>query len=234
LFGLLIGVVIVGIVLTWSARYSDAFRLEEVYIDGLAVSDWEEQQSILDTSTVFSQPLDSLAEAILARAGTYKVEVKVSLPHKIEIATNDFSSICFLLDRSTGIMVGLDRQARVVPIQKQYEQWEMPVITGVDADRKYHRSDDPTVTEVVSQLITIHEENLDLFRMIEEIDLSRGKYVRLYLSGLSFTLKVRVGYLNYDLQRFVEFATRYNPSLEDVKEVDLRFSDIIICGGSQS
>lgn len=233
LFGLLIALVVIGSVLTWSARYTDAFRLEEVYIDGQAVADWEVRQSMLDTTAVFSQPLDSLAKAILSRAGTYKVDVKIALPHRIDISTNDFQSICFLLDRPTGIMVGLDRQARVVPLQKQSNQWEKPVITGVEADRKFHRSDDPVVTEVVSQLITIYEENLDLYRMIDEIDLSQGNYAQLYLSGLSFKLKARVGFLYHDLRRFVEFVTRYNPVLDDVKVIDLRFSDLIICGGRQ-
>lgn len=234
MFGLLIALVVIGAVLTWSARYSDAFRLEEVYLDGQPVADWEEQQSMLDTGAVFAQPLDSLADAILSRAGTHKVDVRVSLPHKIEITTNDFQSICFLLDRPTGIMIGLDRQARVVPLQKQSDQWEKPIITGVEADRRFHRSDNPAVTEIVSQLITIYEKNLDLYRMIDEIDLSRGNYARLYLSGLSFTLKARIGFLHHDLKRFVEFVTRYNPSLDDVKEVDLRFSNMIICGRNQS
>lgn len=231
---MLIALVVVGSVLTWSAQFTDALRLEEVFIDGQPVADWKEQQSMLDTGAVFSQPLDSLAKAILARAGTYKVEVKVTLPHKIEIATNNFQSICFLLDEPTGIMVGIDRQARVVPLQKQFDQWEKPIITGVEADRRFHRSENPAVTETVSQLISIYDENIDLYRMIDEINLGQGKYAKLYLSGLSFTLKARVGFLQHDLRRFVEFVTRYNPSLDGIKEVDLRFSGMIICGRNKS
>ena len=102
-------------------------------------------------------------------------------------------------------------------------------VTGVSAGKPYRRTADSRIITLVRLLHSLRDENIDLFRMIDEIDLTAAGYVKVTLAGLPYTLRAKLESLDECLARYVEFTSRYRPDLDGVEHVDLRYDNMIIC-----
>lgn len=221
--------IVFAIVLAVTVNFTDASRLRIVTIDGERVDRWDGPLKNLDSGSVVAQPLDELAVSLLAERGIYRVDARVAGWNSISVLTNNFQPVCFQLDKSSGKLRALDRQARETPLPAGEIDWQRPIITGASFGKLYLRSRNPAVMLVVEQLANLEEDNVDLFRMVEEIRLGKGHAVMASLSGLSFQLKLRTEFLADDLARFIRFYTDFDSDLTGVRLVDLSTEGMAVC-----
>ncbi len=224
IFLLVVTVVLVGVV-----NFTDACRLEEVQYNGTPLDNWAQRFDMLKNQSLFRQPLDKVAERLLAEKDVYKVDLSVALPHTLEIRTNAFSPLCFLVDKKTGVLYGVDDMGRVVPLEHRVTDWERPVFTGVSYGNMFDYCPEFRVALVTRQLKQLAHDNPTLFRLIEEIHLSSPAYVLVTISGLPLKLKLSAERFSAQLEKFTEFITKYDVDLSEVRGLDLRFEDMIIC-----
>lgn len=210
-------------------NFTEVCRLEAVTLNDETIDDWRRQFDMLNEKSVFRQPLDSLTQVLLAKEGIFKVDISYSWPHTLDIRTNTFAPVCFVLDKTSGMLYGLDRDGRLIPLENAALDWERPVLTGVNAGSLLGYCEDVRVKVIVDQLERLHRNRLDFYRLLDEIDFEATDYVQVSITGLPFGLKVRAEQFLEGLNRFVDFITRFNPDLEGVRRVDLRFDDMIIC-----
>jgi hypothetical protein len=223
-FGVVIAAVSVGVV-----NFTNVCRLEAVTLNGEPVDDWSGRYVMLQEKSLFRQPLDSLARVVLTEESIYKVDISCSWPHTLNIRTNAFSPTCFLLDKTSGRLCGLEENGRIVPLENAVTDWERPVLTGVNSGRWFDYCREGRVKVVVDQLERLRKSNLNLFRLIDEVDFETTDYVQVSVSGLAYRLKARPERLARDLDRFIEFVTKFDPDLDGVRHLDLRFDNMIIC-----
>ncbi len=125
--------------------------------------------------------------------------------------------------------IGLDEQARLIPLRDDESDWEHPVLTSLEAGKLFEHCRDARVSVIVSELEQLRRDNVDLYRLIEEIDFGAEAYLYVTVSGLQYRLKLRAESFVDDLGRFVEFVGSFNPVLDSVTMVDLRFDQMIVC-----
>ena len=157
-----------------------------------------------------------------------RVDIEFSLPGRLDIQTNRFTPACFVLDKVSGRLLGLNPQGRVVPLASTKGDFEHPVLTRVAAGRLFERCDDVRVATVVTQLERLADDNPDLYRLIDEIDFGSPEFVTIAVSGLPYRLKANAVKLHDQLSGFIRFAESYQASIENAREYDLRFDNMII------
>ena len=215
--------------LTLIINFSDVCQLEAVTLNGLPLEGWEDELG-LRREVISRQPVDHVAAKLLAEDGVLKVDVDYRLPGRIDIRTNQFTPVCLVLDSRTGVLRGLNEQARTVPLQPGMAQWEHPVLVNVKASRLFDYCGDHRVRRVIPQLAGLREDFVDLYRLIEEIDFASPDYLTLSISGLTYRLRVDADQLTDQLSAFVSFLEQFQPDLETTRMLDLRYDDIIVQG----
>jgi hypothetical protein len=223
------GVALVGVV-----NYTGACRLREVTVNDVSVEDWRQRYPMLDTNRGPLQSIQSVAEKVLDDTDVFKVDLSWSLPHRLDIRTNRFTPECFLLDKNTAQMYGLDDHGRVVPLTRPVGNWERPVLTGLTVRAMFERCSDTRVVVVARKLEQLRREHRDLFRLIEEINFDDEFGLTVTVAGLSYQLKLRAETMIEDVDRFARFITHFGVDLEEVRLMDLRFDDMIICERGKS
>ena len=203
-------------------------RLEAVTLDGKVLEDWPSKLALDSTGRTLEQPLSVIAEKLLEDRRTARVEISYDLPNQLEIETNRFEPICFVLDRSSSRLAGIERSGRVVPLKKDCLDWERPVIVGVEADRMFEPCDDPRVALLISRLAQLAEDNTALYRLIDEVDLSADDYGVVTLAGLGFRLKVTAERFYGEMTEFIDFVQKYHPDLTGTRLLDMRFANLVI------
>lgn len=156
------------------------------------------------------------------------MDIDIDLPSSLHIHTNRFTPVCLLLDRTGGRLLGLNSDGRTVPLDDDFEDWEHPIITGVSADEVFVRCDDPRVALIVPQLQQLAEENQQLYRLIEEIDLSCPVHVAVRIAGLPYPLKVSAEGFRAQTTSFFQFMEMYETGIDSSRQVDLRYADLIL------
>ncbi len=230
---ILISLVTAGLALVITVNYTDACRLNEVRLNQTPLVDWQEDLGLNASRSVVRQPVDSLAERLIADKDVFKVDVAYTLTGRLDIETNNFRPVCFMVDAGSGKMYGLTDRARVVSLKNSEFGWEHPVLTSVLAGPVYDHCSDARVAVVVEQLERLRRDNIDLYRLIDEIDFGVENFVQVALSGLEYRLKIRAENFHAEAIQFVEFVSRFAPDLEGVTSIDLRFDDMIICAGGK-
>ncbi|MBU8932920.1 MAG: hypothetical protein KOO62_02825 [candidate division Zixibacteria bacterium] len=210
-------------------NFTDACRLQGATLDGMAVEEWASRFALDGEKPIIRQPIDSLAKALLDNDGVFKVDIAYRLPHELDIRTNAFEPVCFVVGQSSGKLFGLNIEGRLIRLSGYEPDWERPVLTGVETGSLYSTCTDARVSVVIDELETLRRERIDVYRLIDEIDFSDSGFLRLVVSGLSFHLKVRARVMVDDMQRFVEFIMSYDADLNDAKCFDLRYDNMIIC-----
>ena len=223
---------IAGIVVCAAAigvtRLTDAFQLGQVTYNGKASDNFGDRFGLNDSASIFDQPLDSLADAVLAMRNVFKVDVNVSLPRSVDICTNSFEPICYAVDKSSGLVYGLTQDARAIQLENAEHNWEHPMLTGVAITRLYDRCNDHRVVAVLKQLGDLEERNIDLYRMIEEIDFSSSQFIAVALAGIRCQARVHAESLANDIVRYADFVARYGADLTTITVIDLRYEDMIV------
>lgn len=228
---LLFASIIMGISLLVFVNYTDACRLKKVRFNNKDVDSWQTRYGLDSNNSILKQPLDSLAQSLIKGKSVFKVDIKYSLLHGIDINTNNFSLVSFLQDKKSGKTYGLNEDARIISLNNCDFTWEHPVLTTTSAANQFNYCDDVRIKVIIDQLKQLRNENVDLYRLIEEIDFGNVRFLQVSIAGLPYRLKVRAGSFLENLDKFVEFVSRFEPDLNDVTLLDLRYDEMIICTG---
>lgn len=220
--------ILIGVGMFVLVNFTSVSNLKAVTFNGELVEDFKTGLGLSQELPILKQPLDSLSEALLARDDIARVEIDYSLPNRLKIVTNRFDLVCFALDMRTGRLSGLTTEGRIVPIDPNQSDWELPTITSVKVGRLYQYTGDIRVRVIVESLIKLKKKHRDLFRLITEINLAKPDFIRLSISGLPYYLRARAAELDEQMVGFLRFLEKYHPSLDDTRELDLRFDDMII------
>jgi len=223
------GIFILGVSFFIVINYTDACHLENVVINGKSIEDWSQRLGLKEDQALVKCPVDSVAQVMLAKEKIFKVDVAYNLPNELEIVTNNFKPVCFVIGQESGKMFGLDEDGRLIGLENAEIDWEQPIFTGVHTGDLFTYCDDYRVPVAIKQLEMIREKHIDVFRLIDEIDYSNSGYLVATLSGLDVKLWVRADMLMEDLDRMVDFIHKYDTDISNLDHLDLRYDDMIIC-----
>ncbi|HUV31835.1 MAG TPA: hypothetical protein VMY05_12200 [Acidobacteriota bacterium] len=213
---------------------TDVCHLEAVTLNGEPVENWQDEYGLSEDRMILRQPVDKLVTALLDQEGVFKVDVDYQLMHAIDVRTNNFTPACFVVDEKSGRLKGLNATARVVLLGPSVADWEHPVLTNVTADRLYDYCDDPRVRIIVPQLIELRGDNVDLYRLISEVDFGRTDCLIVTVAGLPYRLKVDAAQFESQINEYVTFLEQFDADLKAADALDLRLDNMIIKeGGAQ-
>lgn len=225
---ILSGGIVAGLALVAVVNFTGVCRLHAVTLNEEPLEDWSQRYSMLSNAPLVRQPLGQLADSLLAADTVCRVEVRPGGLHELDIYVNRFVPACLLLDSESGVMYGLDRQGRILPLDNAEIDWERPILIGLEAGPRFELCRHPLVTLVMDELEELRDEHHDFYRLIDQIRFDDEGCVTVAVTGLGYTLRVSPRRLAGDLDRYLDFATRYNPDLDSITMVDLRFEDMII------
>ncbi len=225
----LIAFVVFGTTLLSVVNFTDYFKLEIVTVNASELDNWSGKYNLSENNAITNQPLDSLAIALMKKSNIYKVDINYSLPNKIEIKTNHYNPSCFVLDRLSKKIYGLDSDARVVELENSDFSWDNPILTSLTITKPYGFCLDYRVKIVVTELEKLKQQNRDLYCLIDEIDFGNSSVLKISIDGLSYRLKVTHDYLLDDIHKFISFVSRFDPKLEKITLLDLRYDEMIVC-----
>ncbi len=217
----LLAVAAIGVGLFCLIEFTDWPQLEAVTLNGQAVDNWESRLGLDAQASVLKQPLAEDEQ-------TARVDIGYGLPATLYIETNRFRPVALVLDRVSRRLVGLNRLGRVVPLSRDHDNWELPVVVGVEARHVFDLCSDARVPRLMAQLERLADENLDFFRLLDEIDLSEADRVTVTISGLPYRLRVGAPDFCEQIDRFISFIEQYQPDLDSTSAIDLRFANLII------
>lgn len=225
---ILLAIVGLGLGLVTVVEYTDWHVLEAVTLNGETIDDPEAELGFYSNSSVLEQPLRQVASRLLTNDQTAKVDINYVFPASLRIETNRFTPVCLVLDRDSGRLLGFNQQGRVVPLPQDYQSWEHPVVTGVTAGRIFDFCDDPRVSLLAPQLVRLADENVGLYRLIDEIDMRSETFVAITISGLPYRLKASAEAFLEQTLGFIRFLERYDSEADSARMIDLRFANMIV------
>jgi len=228
---ILTAVALVGVGSIIALEFTDWHQLEAVTLNDQPVEDWEKSLGLKPGESVLKQPLAEVAARLLKDTGTVKVDIDYSLPGTLKITTNRFTPVCLVVDAVSGRQFGLNQQARVVPLAPGYDDWEHPVLTGAEANKLFAHCSDDRVSLLIPQLGRLAEDNIGLYRLIDEIDFSKEGQVTVTVSGLPYRLTANADRFHEQITGFVQFVEKYQPDITGAENFDLRFANMIVQQG---
>jgi len=224
----LVAVVVFGLGLVSVIEFTDWHVLEAVTLNGEPVDDPEADLGFDNTASVFEQPLRKVASRLLSDDKIAKVDISYGFPASLHIETNRFTPVGLVLDRQSGRLLGFNAQGRVVPLSSDHRNWEHPVITGTTTGRIFELCADPRVALLAPQLVHLADDHIELYRLIDEIDLRSETFATVTMSGLPYRLKVSVVSFEEQTLGFVRFLEKYESETDSSRMIDLRFANMIV------
>ena len=221
--------ILFGIIGLFALNYTGIFKLEVVTVNASVIEAENASYTLNAGQPVIRQPIDSLAKSLLKKNNIYKVDIDYNLPNTVDIKINNFQPACLVLDQVSKQLYGLNNCGRVIPLENAEYSWNNPILTSVTVGKMFDHCRDFRICQVVKLLIELKNHNLELYRLIDEIDFGNSGFLKVSIDGLSYRLIVRSHNLLGDLNRFVEFVSRFQPDLEGVRLMDLCFDDMIVC-----
>jgi len=218
-----------GLSMVVTVHFTKACRLTTVKINGAPVEDWQTRFAMLHPTAIVSQPVERLAHSLLAKDDIFKVDISYRLPGEIDIRTNEFEPVCYVVGQESGKLFGLNRRGRLIAIDQTDVDWERPVFTGLVTGSLHSFCTDPRITVTIAQLEILRDDRPDMYRLLDELDFSEHEHLRATVSGLPYYLLLRSDRLVEDLDRFIEFAQKFQPDLSRAYRIDLRYNDMIVC-----
>ncbi len=194
-------------------NFTDYCRLKAVTLDGRPVADFSSRYALNPSRTIAEQPIEKVASQLLDEHGIVKVDIQYALPCSLRISTNDFVPYCFVADKTTGYVYGLDGEGRIIPIKDSTQVGNLPLLTGVRMYRLYSFCDDIRTQLLVPQLQRLQTENPSDFEMIDEIDFSNDLYLVVQVSGISYPVRATADDFAEQMHQFFTFVTTYNPDM---------------------
>lgn len=225
---IMLAVIVFGAGIGITMNLTSACELNTVSLNDQPVEKWSDRFGLKEKTSVLKQPLDSLGEALLEKNNIFKVDISYDLFNQIDIETNNFKPTCFLLDKYSSGIYGVNHDGRVVDLENCDYSWDNPVLTSVGFKKIFDYAEDSRVDVVVKQLLQLKEDFPEVYRLIDEIDFGNSKFLKVSLDGLNYRLKLRAEMFYHDLKRYVEFVSRFNPELDQVNLLDLRYDGMII------
>jgi hypothetical protein len=220
-------VAVCGIVLFVCVEYGGMQQLQAVTLDEQPLTDWG-RLALNPGKPMLRQPVARVAEQLLCDTATVKVDISYELPASMHITTNRIAPTCYVVDKLSGRILGLDDQARAIPLRAVDQTWELPVLTGVKTRGWFETCADARVSLVVPHLIRLADDNADLYRLIDEVDFSSDSLLTVTMSGLPYQLSVTADAFYRQVTDFVKFAEDFHPRVDSVARFDLRFDEMII------
>lgn len=212
-----------------AVQFTGLCELEAVTLDGQSIDDWRDRLGLQPERSVVRQPLDSLARTLLGEDDIRKVDIRIAIPGRLDILTNRFDPVCFVLSEKTGKLYGLDREARVIEVPETWLDWEHPVLVNAGVEQMFEPCRDVRVPMVLADLTRLVADHTDLYRVIAEIDFGNADHLDITIAGLPCRLWVTAGSVYDQLERFVRFIYNFSPDLDSTRIVDLRFENQIVC-----
>ena len=106
--------------------------------------------------------------------------------------------------------------------------WERPVFTGVKNLKLYRVCSDSRVRKVLAALEKLRTENVNFYRLIEQIDFRKSHSIEVMVSGLDHKVWVSVDRTYEDLNRYVDFISGFELDLTNIKLIDMRLKEMVI------
>jgi hypothetical protein len=223
----LLVVAVCGIALIVCVEFAGLQQLQAVTLDNQPLTDWGRLE-LSPGKPMLRQEVARVAERLLCDTGTVKVDIAYELPASMHITTNGITPICYVADKLSGQIRGLDDQARTIPLRSNELTWELPVLTGVKTLGLFQSCADARVRLIVSDLARLADDDADLYRLIDEVDFSSDSLLTVTMSGLPYQLNVSADAFYREITGFVQFAEEFHPAVDSVARFDLRFDDMII------
>ena len=211
-----------------AVQYTELCSLQAVTLNGQKVENWESELGLVRSRGILHQPLDSLADALFARQGVRHVAINYFLPNTLHVITTDLSPVCYVHDDVSGTLFGLDETARVVPLESDIRDWELPVLTGVRIRLLFTQCADARVSLVVPQLLELRAQRPDFFRLISEISFTNPEYLTIAISGLPCTVHILPLDLMARMDDFITFMEHYKAEPFGASSFDLRYDNMIV------
>ena len=126
-------------------------------------------------------------------------------------------------------MHGLAENGRVVPLERAAVDWQQPVFTGLDAGKSYQYCNDYRVTTAVKQLVKVRHNRPNLYHLVSEVSFSHNDALLVSLAGLPYRIKCSAADLANELNRFIDFVSRFAPDLRHARVIDMRLENLIVC-----
>ena len=213
--------------------FTEVCTLRAVTVDGQSVEQWNKKSQLEENKSILRQPLKEFVESSLADEKTLKLDYKYSWPHTLNVKLNSISPDCLILDRNSTTLYGLDKNARVLPLKPEFTDWERPVLTGIKVRKMYERPSDIRLREVLFALNKLRSENVNFYRLIEQVDFGSNDFIEVTVAGHEHAVRVRAEFFYDDINRYVDFVARYQPQLEGIKVIDLRRDGQIVTKGKK-
>ncbi len=208
--------------------FTDVSTIEAVSLSGTVVKGWAEKYNLKKNSSVLDQPYEKLAEQMLRPDSALKVEISFSWPHTLKLELNSITPCCLLLGQENGRIFGLDKSCRVIPLAETAVDWERPLFTGIDNIKLYEVCSDSRVIRVLNALEKLRVENINFYRLIEQIDFGKHNRIEIMVSGLDHKVWVSADRTLGDLNRYLEFIGGFELDLTNIKLIDMRLEEMVI------
>jgi hypothetical protein len=227
-----ISIVIVGLtVLVGVVSFTNVCSIQAVTLNGKNLTNWYENSTLDIDKSVLKQPLAEFIEHSLDDDKTLKVDISYSWPHTLNVELNSISPACLIIDSKSGNLYGLDDNCRIIPLKDKLVDWERPLFTGIEVKKLYDFCSDVRSRSVIEALGKIRKDRINFYRLIEEIDFSTKDFLQVTIAGHDHTIRLRSQYFFEDINRYVDFAARYNLRLDSIRVIDLRQSGQIVAKG---
>ena len=222
-------VIAVSIVLAVAViSFTNVSTIEAVSLSGTMVKDWTKKYNLKKSSSVLNQPYDKLTELILQPDSALKVELSFSWPHTLNLELNSITPSCLLLSKESSRLYGLDKNCRVVPLSGTDIDWERPLFIGVKKTKLYECCPDSRVKRVLDALAEIRENNINFYRLIEQVAFAKENRIEIMVSGFDHKVWVTADRTLSDLDRYLEFIAGFELDLTNIKLIDMRLKEMVI------
>lgn len=217
-----------GLTLISLIEFGELCDLEAVTLDGAPVSDWETRYALNPKRPLVDQPTDDLTRDLMRRRGVARIELAYTLPHQLEIRTNQFAAACFAVDQVNGTMRGLTAEGRIIELPDRPDDWQHPILTGVSLGALHQRCRDLRVLQVIPELIALHAVDTVSYRLLREIDFSSPDYLEATFDDLAAQVRVSHFNLAEELRSFRSFYQGVIPSQDSGRIFDARHEGTIV------
>lgn len=212
-------------------RYSGIFVLKTVTFKPDHFSAVPESLSLSAGQNLFGAPIDQAAENLLGKKKVLRVDFDYRFPEGIDIKINDINPVAMIIDGNGRDVYRLDRCCYLLPCEGETEQFDFPIITGLEKLRPYSEARDWRLRLIVEQLNRLKKDCTDFYLAISSIDMSGGELISVYLDGLPFRIDTYAGSLYTSIINLRIFLFDFNPGLGDVKRLDMTSDGLIIAAG---
>ena len=104
----MLAVIVFGAGVGITMNLTSACVLTTVCLNDEPVDKWSSKFGMPENTSVIKQPLDSLGEALLQRKSIFKVDISYSLFNQVDIVTNNFKPVCFMLNKYSSHIYGVN------------------------------------------------------------------------------------------------------------------------------